>query len=306
MGGLKVVLWRTRSKFRIVTYHRFAPHFFPQGPEILYEQCRFLKQSFEVLPLQEIARCLTSGAKIPDRALAVTIDDGYRDFLDYAFPVFQKTGIPATVFLITGFLDRKLWPWWNQVEYATLHSRKRLVELPQQVFSLDDDARRRQTSSALCEWLVKIPNSGRLAFLKRIPELFEMEIPEEPPPQYAPMSWDEVRSLEQQGIEFGAHTETHPVLPSIEDRDQLRAEILVSKARVDAELGRPTRHFCYPNGDLNEATLQIVKEAGFETAVTTRAGLNDSHTERYRLMRLGLDPDSAGLYFREQVLGLHA
>jgi peptidoglycan/xylan/chitin deacetylase (PgdA/CDA1 family) len=309
-GGLKPVLWRTRRSFRILTYHRFSNRFHPGGPESLRRQCVFLKRNFEVLPLSHIGECLRSGTRIPDRALAITIDDGYRDILLDACPVFQEAGIPATVFLITGFLDRKLWPWWNQVEYAIQHSRKTLVETvvagQKLQVPLQSAQQRDAGQAAICSRLVQIPNSSRLAFLRALPELFELDIPPEPPLDYAPLSWDEVRSLTLSGIEFGAHTQTHPVLPSIEDPEEIKEEIVGSKARIDRELGCPTPCFCYPNGDVNGAVLQVVKQAGFEIAVTTRSGMNAPGEDPYLLKRLSVDPGLPDFYFREQVASLHA
>jgi peptidoglycan/xylan/chitin deacetylase (PgdA/CDA1 family) len=309
-GGLKPVLWRTRRSFRILTYHRFAQRFCTGGIESLRRQCAFLKRHFEVLPLSHIGECLRSGTRIPDRALVITIDDGYRDILLDACPVFREAGIPATVFLITGFLDGKLWPWWNQVEYAVQHSRKTSVDMAiagqKQQVALQTAQQRDETQAAICSRLVRVPNRSRIGFLRALPEMFEIEIPPEPPSDYTPLSWDEVRSLTASGIEFGAHTLTHPVLPSIEDVDEMKEEIVGSKARIDHELGRPTAHFCYPNGDANDTVLEVVKQAGFEMAVTTRSGMNVPGEDPYLLKRFSVDPSLSDFYFREEVAGLHA
>jgi peptidoglycan/xylan/chitin deacetylase (PgdA/CDA1 family) len=243
--------------------------------------------------------------------LAITIDDGYRDILLDACPIFQEAGIPATAFLITGFLDGKLWPWWNQVEYAVLQSKKTLVDITiasqRQQLALQTAQQRDETQAALCSKLVRVPNRSRVAFVRALPEMFEIDIPPEPPSDYAPLSWDEVRSLTASGIEFGAHTLTHPVLPSVEDLDEMKEEIVGSKTRIDRELGRPTPHFCYPNGDLNDTVLDAVKQAGFEMAVTTRSGLNRPGEDPYLLKRFSVDPSlSDDFYFREEVAGLHA
>jgi peptidoglycan/xylan/chitin deacetylase (PgdA/CDA1 family) len=308
LGGLGPVLWWTRQSLRILTYHRFSERFYPGGTEALRRQCAFLKRNFEVLPLSAIGECLRAGKRIPDRALVITIDDGYRDVLVDAHPVFREAGIPATVFLITGFLDRKLWPWWNQVEYAVLHSKKPLIEaslggemvrLP-----LETAEQRALASTAICGKLVTVSNSSRVSFVHTLPELFAIDLPQDAPPEYAPLSWDEVRWLAGSGVEFGAHTQTHPVLPRMEHRDEVSNEILGSKARVDRELGRPTLCFCYPNGDRNDAIEDLVKEAGFEIAVTTQSGLNRRGANPYQLKRFTVEPGLSDHYFREEVTGL--
>ena len=310
-GGLEAAIWRSRKKFRILTYHRFSSSFHSGRPEAIEKQCAFLKRSFHPLGLAEIAASLNSGAPLPPRALAVTVDDGYRDFLLDAFPAFEAWKIPAAVFLITDFVDGKLWPWWNQVEYAARHGRAKSVRLsirpqtPPQEMPLHTAEQRDRAASAICAELVKVPNRGRLAFLSGLSELFEVDIPAHAPPEYAALTWEDVRRLAKAGVEFGAHTRTHPVLPSVEDPDLLRDEIAGSKARIDRELGGAAIHFCYPNGDYSDAAVDAVKRCGFQTAVTTEAGINGPGANRYLLKRLSVDLDRPGEYFREQVAGLH-
>jgi hypothetical protein len=171
---------------------------------------------------------------------------------------------------------------------------------------LQSAQQRDQGQANICSRLKQIPNSSRIAFLRALPELFEVDIPPEAPLDYAPLSWDEVRSLASSGIEFGAHTQTHPVLPSIEDPEEIKEEIVGSKSRIERELGHRTPHFCYPNGDLNATVLEVVRQAGFEMAVTTRSGMNALGDDPYLLKRFSVDPGLSEPYFREEVAGLRA
>jgi peptidoglycan/xylan/chitin deacetylase (PgdA/CDA1 family) len=310
LGGLRSILWSTRSSFRILTYHRFSPELYPGGQAALDRQCEFLKGHFRVTPLSEIARSLSGGAPLPPGTLAITIDDGYRDILTDAFPVFDKWKIPATVFLISDFLDGKIWPWWDQVSYAVMHTRKESVciwmnEDAYEV-ALKTRAEKEQAIFELTERMKRIPNRSRVRLMESLPGSFEVELPREPPREGGALAWKEARKLADAGIEFGAHTKTHPVLPNVEDADTLEEEIAGSKARIEQELGRPVIHFCYPNGDWNDASESVVERCGFASAVTTEAGLNRPGANRYRLKRLSADPGLAHEYFREQAAGMHA
>jgi peptidoglycan/xylan/chitin deacetylase (PgdA/CDA1 family) len=311
-GGLHFAIWRTRTNFRILTYHRFSPQLYPNIKQSLARQCQFIKQSFNVLSLTDIALRLESGRALEPRTMAITVDDGYRDFLTDAFPIFRSYGIPATVYLITDFIDGKLWPWWDQIEYAAQRSRVASITLAAldpdngaKVLSLHTDAQRSAAVSDICARLVKIPDQSRLAFLKRVPELFEVDIPNAAPAHYAPLSWDEIRMLAQAQIEFGGHTKTHPILPNVEDPDLLFYEIATSRARIYQELGYEPAHFCYPNGDHNSATVVAVERCGFQTAVTTQAGLNAAGAHPFLLKRLSVEPGFQDPYFREEIVGLH-
>jgi peptidoglycan/xylan/chitin deacetylase (PgdA/CDA1 family) len=311
LGGLQPLIWSSRKQFRILTYHRFSPLQHPGALETLDRQCAFLKRQFHPVALSDIARSLDTDAPLPPGALTVTVDDGYRDFLLDGFPIFQKWQIPVTVFLMTDFLDRKTWPWWNQVSYATEHGRagrvrlSLLPDLAERELLLETEEQRRHAAKVIGAQVVTIPNRCRLALLDRLADLFDVEIPCQPPPEHAALTWDDVRRLAGAGVEFGSHTKTHPVLPLVEDEELVEEEIAGSKARIEEELGRPIIHFCYPNGDYNGAVLGVLTRCGFQTAVTIEAGLNTRRANRYLLKRLGVDPDLLDEYYREEVVGMH-
>jgi peptidoglycan/xylan/chitin deacetylase (PgdA/CDA1 family) len=310
LGGLRPLIWTSRERFRILTYHRFSVPGLPGAMETLDRQCAFLRRHFQPVPLAEIARSLDTGAPLPPGAVAVTVDDGYRDFLLDAFPVFEKWRIPATVFLMTDFIDRKTWPWWSQVEYAVRHGRARRVRLcfppnlPERELPLESREQRQRAEAVIREQLVKIPGRERLAFMESLAGIFDLEIPREAPPEHAALTWDDVRRLTGAGVEFGAHTKTHPILP-LEDEASIEEEIAGSKARIEEEVGQPALHFCYPNGDYNDAAIAAVARCGFQTAVTIHSGLNAPRANRYLLKRLSIDFDSTDAYFREHVAGMH-
>jgi peptidoglycan/xylan/chitin deacetylase (PgdA/CDA1 family) len=309
-GGLRAILWSSRNSFRILTYHRFSPDFYPNGQAALARQCEFLQRHFRLTPLSEIARSLRNGEPLAPRTLAVTIDDGYRDFLTEAMPVFERWKVPATVYLISDFIDGKLWPWWNRLSFAVMHTRKKLVSIrvgeTVEELRLTTGVEREDAVSRITARMVRVRDRLRLEFIESLEAVFEVEIPREAPPEYAALTWDDVRKLADAGVEFGAHTRTHPVLPNVEDADALREEIAGSRARIERELGRPVIHFCYPNGDWNDETERIVAQCGFATAVTTRAELNRRGADCYRLKRLSAEPGLPREYFREEVAGLHA
>jgi peptidoglycan/xylan/chitin deacetylase (PgdA/CDA1 family) len=76
------------------------------APHVFEEQMRFLRQSgYAVVPLSEVARGVQSGPLADQNCVAITFDDGYRDFQELAFPILRKYGFPVTVFLPTAFVS---------------------------------------------------------------------------------------------------------------------------------------------------------------------------------------------------------
>jgi len=99
------------------------------------------------------------------------------------------------------------------------------------------------------------------------------------------MDEGQVREWLAAGHEIGSHTLTHPNLPKL-SRDAASEEIAGSKKLLEDRFGMPVRHFCYPGGKYNEAVRDLVAEAGYETACTTRFGVNPAGTSRHELRRV--------------------
>jgi peptidoglycan/xylan/chitin deacetylase (PgdA/CDA1 family) len=266
-------------------YHRF-----PEDHSHFEKQCEHIRKHYHPVSMRQVAESLRDASPLPDNALAITVDDGFRDFLEHGFPVLNRYEIPATVFLVSDFLDGKLWLWLNQFDYM-LRRTSRKVDSP----------------AALRRMLKGLPNGERVHRLKELQCELDVDVPAAPPPEYAPLTWDEVRRLAEKNVEFGPHTRSHPILSALPGEADVRDEIAGSKARVDAELGLPSMHFCYPNGtraDFNPTTVSIVRQCGFATAVTTEPGMVSSGANPFELCRLGVEPVLADEYFAEILAGV--
>jgi peptidoglycan/xylan/chitin deacetylase (PgdA/CDA1 family) len=308
MGGLDLLRLRNRRRFRILMYHRFRSGTGDQ----LHRQLSAFRRHYQVLSLGEIAEVLDRNKPLPPKALAITVDDGYRDFLENAFPVFQSLGVPATVYLVTDFLDRRSWLWTDRIACAVEQTGRAGFVLTaggrSLRFELRGPADRSGAARTIIETAKQLRNTEREDLVRRLPGLLDVQLDAEPPAHLQALRWDEVRGMARHGIEFGAHTRSHPILARIEQEAPLRAEIEDSKRRIEEELGFPVRHFCYPNGepgDFTDAAVACLEQAGFRTAVTTTPGMNSASEPRFRLKRFGMEPDSPLDYALERVEGLH-
>jgi peptidoglycan/xylan/chitin deacetylase (PgdA/CDA1 family) len=295
-GGLAAVRFLTRRRLRILTYHRFAP----PGRNFAAEweqQCRHLARHYRLVTLTDVRQAFEGGVPLPPYALAVTVDDGYRDFYQVAFPIARKYGVPVTVFLATSFLDRKQWLWWDRIYFAFAQAPQRPVEitLAGQAWQLTPPG----GALPLLEFLATMAEPDRFRAVEDVAAALGVSLPATPPPEYEALEWDEVRDMARQGMDFGSHTCTHPILPQVDD-SRLREEIVGSKQRVEEELGRPVQWFCYPNGDWRDERgriLQEVASAGYRLAVTTIPGTNATTDLPLQLKRIGVDASLNQRYF---------
>ena len=300
---MSVARWLRRDGLRILMYHRFPASAVDSGQ--LARQCEHFRRYYHLLTLDQAAEYLQSDTPFPHYSLALTIDDGYRDFLGAA-EVFHRYEIPVTMYLAINFLDRREWLWTELVRACFAASALREIRIPFESMAAEllpvsvEGARR---FNALAK---RIPDGERRRLVLQLGRWLEVKPPEFPPEAHAPLTWDEVRRLARQGVTFGAHTMSHPILSRLETAETLQQEIEGSRLRMEQELGTPVRHFCYPNGQPEDISLEVLaatRAAGFITAVTTSCGINDPRTDPLRLLRFGMEPWLDGFYFETVTAG---
>jgi hypothetical protein len=126
----------------------------------------------------------------------------------------------------------------------------------------------------LVELLKRVSDEDRVSALEQIREQLVVDIPEAPPPEYAPLSWEQVRWLASQGVTFGPHTVTHPILSRTND-ERSAMEICTSWDRIRAETPGAVPVFCYPNGtpgDFTAREIETVRQARMDAALATHPG----------------------------------
>lgn len=300
LGMVPAVRAFRRQGCRILVYHRFSA-----DRSKLAVQCEHIRRYFQPVSMRRVAESFNGGAPLPHHPVAVTIDDGYRDFLLHGQPVFSHYDIPVTVFLITGFIDRELWPWWDQVTYMFHRTRRAGISFEGRELDLRGDLVR--IIDFVTRNLKNLPASVRNARMDALRKDLGVQVPEAAPSEYEPLRWDEVRKLSAMAVEFGAHTRTHPILSLVSDPTELNDEIAGSKRRLDEQLGIPCLHFAYPNGtpaDYDQRSVASVQQAGFSTAVVVERTFNNRGADRFRLARLDADPSLPENHLAESLAGV--
>jgi peptidoglycan/xylan/chitin deacetylase (PgdA/CDA1 family) len=266
----------------VLCYHRLAePSFDPWSlcvtPRNFEQQLECVLRFGEAVPLSEISAMPTS-RRLAGPRIAITFDDGYADNVLEGKPVFERFGVPVTIFLTTAFVDSDRELWWDELE-RTVMEPKRLptaLELevggkPYQRTLPADDAGTRAGLYEDLYWLIRpLGPPVRDDVLAELRKWAGSE--GKARPSLRLLSRDEVRQAsESDVIAFGAHTRSHPVLGLL-DEDAQRVEIAGSKSDVEDMAGHAAAAFAYPHGrstDYTAETVEIVRAAGFTQAFTT-------------------------------------
>jgi len=125
-------LFRSGKPITIVMYHSInnVPDDYTISPDAFYRQIQFIRNNFSIVRLHEVENVIKSEYK-SSRQVAITFDDGYRDFLVRAYPVLETFGVPAAVFVPTGFIGGfNEWDFpYRKVQKRRLMSRSELQEV---------------------------------------------------------------------------------------------------------------------------------------------------------------------------------
>lgn len=287
--GNAIALAGRGNRLCVVNYHRILA-----APDPLLEsepdvatfrwQMALLARCFNVLPLPAALAALDAGT-LPPRAVCITFDDGYRSVHDLALPVLREFGLPATVFVTSGFVGEG--NMWNdriiEAVQSLNHETLDLSDHGLGSYALGTLEARKQSLSRLTERSKYLPPQARQALVERLEHLVGEDLT--PGLMLTPQM---ILNLCASGIEIGAHTVTHPILTSLDD-DSARLEIAGGKADLEEIIGQPVRLFAYPNGkpgmDFDERHAAMVQAAGFDAAFTTLAGPITRRHDRFQLAR---------------------
>lgn len=279
----------TRARLSVLIFHRVLPGpdaLFPDEPDIArFDRLMgWVAEWFKVLPLAEAVERLAAG-DLPERAAAITFDDGYADNLTCAVPVLRRHGLSATFFIATGFLDGGRM--WNDTLIESVRGAQRneldCSHLDLGLLSLASTEDKRQALARLIPAVKHLESPRRADEVARIAAACAATLPDD-----LMLTGEQLRGLQAAGMGIGAHTVNHPILKTLPVAEA-RAEIAASREVLEGLLGEPVRLFAYPNGKAGDDYLPdhvgIVRSLGFDAAVATNWGVSDAGSDRYQIPR---------------------
>lgn len=294
-GLFRLVQLARQHEATILTFHRFRR----DGEGDLravdirwFADCmKYLAGQYRVVSLPDLTAALRRG-KLHPNTLAVTVDDGYHDVVSLAAPVLRQYSIPASLFVVSDFVDGKIWLWPDRLRFIVERAPHGVTEVQLGRSTgrivIRDDADRRTEESRWCEYMKTLPVTAHEELLSAIAEACGVSVPASPPPEYRAATWAELRALAAEGFDVGAHSRTHPILSRISSK-QLEGEIAECKEQIEGHLRSRVKHFSYPNGqpgDFTPEAIRAVTRAGYLAAVTTIAGGNTPATPLFELRRI--------------------
>ncbi len=286
---------------RVITDEEFQNNDRPSddlivSKSIFEKQIKYLKENFNVISINDIDKDLGLKKKI-----VITFDDGYLDNFKNAFPILKKYNCPATIYIVTSFLDNKNFPWWLKIW--------QIIEVNEYIFydqkkiDISHNSLKSKIYNFFCKKFFIMKSSEQKSFFTKITKNLDQTRLNR---KDEFLSSNDLTKLDQSKlIEIGCHTHTHQNLKLLEDHE-LNDEINTSKLILEKILKKKINHFSIPFGtkkSFSKKTINVLKKFNFKTIVTTEHG-NFDKKKLFGIPRIGIgNSDVAGSLY-SKALGL--
>jgi peptidoglycan/xylan/chitin deacetylase (PgdA/CDA1 family) len=315
-GLFRAARWGYRHRLQILCYHgfqiddecRFKPQLFISQQRFRERLEHIKRKGFRVLPLGEALERLRAGT-LPERSLAITIDDGFYSTLSIAAPLLREFGFPATVYVTTYYMEKEAPVFRHAVQYLLWKSKSPKPEAShyQGLFEAAGLPRFEVGAEGPLWAFIRAAEAVgsepmRQKLLRGLADLLKLD----PAPLIDQklltlMSARDVQAWHAQSFDVQLHTHHHRFPAN--DRTAACQEIEENRKRLEALVGGPLRHFCYPSGQYEEHQWPWLREIGIESATTCQPGLNHGGISPYGLTRF-LDSEAIdSIEFRAQLSG---
>lgn len=252
------------------------------------------KHKYNPISLDHLVKSIITGSPINSKSVVFTIDDGFYDQYETGSPLFSEFDIPLTCFVITDFLDGKLWPWDDQITYIINNTKLNsfMLILPEgKPFSYTLTPQNRpQKITELRNTLKKLDQTDLYTWIEYFYNTAEVLRPSTIPEKFQSMSWGDAQQFINSGHSIAPHTKTHRILSQLSEREA-KEEIEGSCSRVETELKGSSKLFAYPTGrteDYLNRDISILKNSGISCSVVTEPDYYSNKSGLYSIPRFGL------------------
>jgi peptidoglycan/xylan/chitin deacetylase (PgdA/CDA1 family) len=282
--------------------YRYADPSISISPEAFEHHVGYLASNYTVLPLAEVVERFAARRPLPPNVVVITFDDGYADNL-LAARTLHRHQLSATFFITAGCLAGGDPFWLSEIRALILGAPDGPLTLSADgatlSAALSDASSRAKAIRSLTRLIKSHPIATRETLRQQLRQAAPSAQLVEPM-----LRWEDVVEMRRLGMTIGAHTVTHPNLPSA-GLSAAREEIAGSKQRLEHQLGEPITLFSYPNGGAEryytEDLQKVVADCGFRAATTSRNGFAHPGSDLYALERIEVEERLEDLVFALEV-----
>ncbi|MHB8259149.1 MAG: polysaccharide deacetylase family protein [Bacteroidia bacterium] len=259
---------------KVFLFHRvnpcIDPVWQPIKPAHFDKIITYLAKNYEVAPLESTV--LGNYKPHTTKQLcAITFDDGYKDFMDYAMPIITKHKVTTSMYIITDCVNANLPPWSYLFNYLLLKTSAHSLEIdcaeiPEHLKKIvwRNNHQKIKQIKQLSIMLKTLSDEGKENVLRQV----QAQIKDVENPKRLMLSWDDIKTLKNEGIEIGSHSGKHPALSKTLCLDTVRYELKRSGEEIQKATGVFPLAISYPFGIYSSEVKQIAKEVGYRMGLT--------------------------------------
>ena len=247
------------------------------SPEFLDEIIeRVRKLGYETMSLSQAIDNVTNSVGSGKPFVVFTLDDGYRDNLIHAQPIFAKHNCPYTIFVSPGIVEGSVELWWRGLEKIIADNISVYVEIDgiTHCYKTETVVEKNKAWGILSKALQNTSEYEQRKIIREIAKRYAIDL--KAMCLDTAMNWAEIRQLAKDPLcSIGAHTMSHYAIAKLKEEDASK-ELVHSRNTISEKLNRPVAHFAFPYGDDCSAgprDFDLATKAGFSCSVTTRTGV---------------------------------
>ena len=267
---------KAKNRLLILMFHQVNNNktlYYPaMSTEAFRDLCKYIKQHYEVISISKIKEHFSNSSK---PAAIISFDDGHYDIMQNAYPILSELGLPFNINIDTEILETGKPQDYVRV-YDILNNSDIDIYQNPKLFNKKIAINRQdpmQTENEFTELLSSLSIKQKrdltddLALKAGVDETTYSKM----------LSIEDIKFLNEQGVEFGSHSHTHPILTEI-NQEEIYYELKHSKQILENILNKEIKTLAYPNGIYNEETERIATETGYSVLLQTNDEINKIQT----------------------------
>jgi peptidoglycan/xylan/chitin deacetylase (PgdA/CDA1 family) len=300
----------------VLTYHRIAereeagdldPDTIDATPAQFEAQIAYLADRYSFVSIAQVLDFLEGGS-LPPNPVLITFDDGYAECVERALPILLRHRARAAFFIATDFIDRREIMWWDKLSLLLCRTERPRLELSYPFPVVFDTSSRKARDLALAYLVAIVKTHYALdlpRFMRAVEEAAGVTVDADEERALADrhlMTWSQISTLYEAGMDIGSHTCSHRVLQTLSP-GQLARELEGSRRAIERHVGAPVAGVAYPVGyplDGAERVRRALRDAGYRAGFSNNTGFNSplSRPDPFDVRRMGMDSSYDQAYFR--------
>ena len=324
LGITSLWRWFRRKHITVIMIHgvmseivenRWVPARWQLDQRILDRYLRCLTKNYNFITVAEAVAMIQGSEPLRSNCAIVTIDDGYKNSYEQAWPVFKKHNITPMVFVATSLIDSHDYYWFDRLDVSLQQAAEEMDEVLFLGERLRLQAGDYASLAETCRRIIRNSrrvypdDSARNAALSDFVSSLKISDMSKGIPTEAVDKWiavlgvGDIDAAREDGLQFGSHTQSHARLPCITSAER-QIELSGSKSRLEKILGHDCDYFCYPEGAVDKQSAGDVSSAGYRAAFATHSQMPTVGSDVMNIGRVHLPRNASDAVLLAVVSGL--